>query len=420
MPRSRRHREVVEDQPEDELNPYGQHHHIDSQASTLQYSDGDHDFHRAANPQQVGRRGRTSKRNTARRSLSHGRSRSPIRGHRHDSSPRRRRASRSRIRSESREDSSRRRSRHMSRRGRSRSRRRRSTSDSDSISTSSVNSDRHRHKAKKRKGHKKHRKHHRSASSSSSSSAELYGHRHLNLITGRQGDDSDNIDIVSQIPKRTLKKIWADKYVEMEKFLPDYSCKVQDDGYALQVDKHAEINVVKKQSKKKIHNMDQWISAYIRFVASYTHKRKFRKLAPKLMRYAEIIRDLSQRQPGLAWLTYDIQFRKLRATNHASWASVQYQLWLQAASAAPRAVSKDQPRNANSFRDRQSARPNQGQFFRNTCFDFNNGCCNRQKCKWPHVCGFCRGPHPAPECKSKPTNADSAIPKNNSKPATNA
>ena len=65
------------------------------------------------------------------------------------------------------------------------------------------------------------------------------------------------------------------------------------------------LTLVPCQPSKKIHTFLQWLSAFNIFVAIFSEK--FPNETPRLMKYSEIVRDISTK-PG-DWYFYDEQFR---------------------------------------------------------------------------------------------------------------
>ena len=106
-----------------------------------------------------------------------------------------------------------------------------------------------------------------------------------------------------------------------------------NDAFDVQVKNDSSLHLVKKsKAVLKITTINQWLTAFIRFVAVYTDKKRFQKETPKLMRYMEVIRDLESRKAGLAWLHYDHQIRTIRASGKLdAWDDMNLELWINAA-----------------------------------------------------------------------------------------
>ena len=119
---------------------------------------------------------------------------------------------------------------------------------------------------------------------------------------------------------------------------------------------------------------------------------------PKLMKYAEIVRDLANRKPGLSWLIYDTQFRCLRQSQRISWDQLHTEFWVMAATTP---TFRSQPRQQQPFQGRQSFNQQRSQFLRNSCWTYNKvGRCNNTECRYKHKFGLCRCRHCAKSCQT--------------------
>ena len=106
--------------------------------------------------------------------------------------------------------------------------------------------------------------------------------------------------------------------------------------------------------------------------------------APAMLKYIQIIRDLSER--GSNWKGYDESFRALRGLHSWGWDMVESKQWLTGQWVC-RTV-------APPFRAR---RP--GQQSNNPCFAFHKGLqCDGRRCRYQHKCKRCGAGHPATQC----------------------
>ena len=160
---------------------------------------------------------------------------------------------------------------------------------------------------------------------------------HLNSLTGGHSEFTNSSvysqpissPIYAQIPKKIRRKIWARQYVDFALLLPTYSTQPKQQRFSLQLGQNSTFNLVPHNQLRKINNITQWTSAFLRFVAIYADK--FPDETASLMKYAEIIRDLAHRRPGLAWYHYDIQFRQLKEEINLRWDMIHYDLWVPSA-----------------------------------------------------------------------------------------
>ena len=122
-------------------------------------------------------------------------------------------------------------------------------------------------------------------------------------------------------------KTWANKYIDFGTLISvsptteKYSLSFKSTDSSL---RQPQLTLEPFQPSKKIHSFNQWLSAFNTFVAIFTEK--FHHEAPQLMKYCEIIRDISAK-PG-DWYFYDEQFRYLRlsAPDQYPWDSVHGEL----------------------------------------------------------------------------------------------
>lgn len=250
----------------------------------------------------------------------------------------------------------------------------------------------------------------------SSKSADSLSHAeaHLSMITGNDGYSTSFIHPISshisqQIPSKIKKQIWSNKFIDFAALLPNTTIPTSTTQFTLQLDSQSNINITPINKTKKIHSIEQWTTAFMRFVAIYSER--FPLETPSLMKYGEIVRDLAQRRQGNSWQIYDTQFRMLRSTSLFPWHTMHYEFWLMACSGNNNSSSSN---NQRSFRPNNQSFPGQGhqhsgqrkrhtpkrqRFWPNTCWIYNQrGECRNDPCPHPHVCGYCKGNHTAGRC----------------------
>ncbi|XP_060570238.1 uncharacterized protein LOC132728591 [Ruditapes philippinarum] len=209
--------------------------------------------------------------------------------------------------------------------------------------------------------------------------------------------------ISPQINKKLKNKIWSDAYIDMADLLPMQPSSTNTNQFTLQINNFASNNVSLAPSHKprKIFNIETWTTAFLRFVAVYSEK--FPYLTAALMKYAEVVRDISTRRPGLAWQNYDTQFRLLKSQMGMPWDTMHYELWLKACTdPTPYTQSSPRPFRSEFPSNRRWNKPKPSQplskFWPNTCWPYNRQDCRSTNCTLPHVCGFCKGTHHAGQC----------------------
>ncbi|XP_052250039.1 uncharacterized protein LOC127857601 [Dreissena polymorpha] len=242
---------------------------------------------------------------------------------------------------------------------------------------------------------------------SSSSSDEDQGfsfsqalHTHARDIlpgTGHLYAEPISTPILSQVKKSICKDIWRNNFVEMAALLPS-TLSTQANQYTLQLDSNSQISITPKSNLRKILTIEQWTTAMIRFMAVYTFK--FPSETQAILKYTEIVRDISSRRPGSAFIFYDTQFRLLRESIPLPWDRLHTEFWLMACTSFPTQHSSPSfcpQRNPTRAPYRQSS--SYKKYLENTCFNYNKrSLCHTPSCPHPHTCGYCRGSHPAYEC----------------------
>ncbi|XP_053382995.1 uncharacterized protein LOC128549694 [Mercenaria mercenaria] len=240
--------------------------------------------------------------------------------------------------------------------------------------------------------------------------------QHSSFITG---NDSRNVygeptlevpmstPISSQINKSLKKKIWQNAYIDMADLLPATPHTGHTNGqFSLKLGHNSQFTITPTAKAQKINSIEVWSTAFIRFVAIYTEK--FPTLTPDFMKYFEIVRDIASRRGGLAWQTYDTQFRLLKAQSNIPWHVMHYELWLRACTDPLPMPIQPRPFRTQPFQSfpsqhnrswqRGKTTSSQPRFWTKTCWPFNRGECHSTSCTLPHICGFCKGSHSAGHC----------------------
>ena len=214
---------------------------------------------------------------------------------------------------------------------------------------------------------------------------------HVKALTGNGYQFASPIStpILSQVKPSICKDIWKGKFIDLASLLLS-SMPSAPTQFMLQMDHNSNINLAPSARPRRLNTIESWTSAFLRFVAIYSVK--FPEETPKLIKYAEIVRDLAARRPGSAFLLYDNQFRMLRETIPLPWDQLHTEFWLMA--------STSMPQPPQSFLSSRQSRParHRHQFLENTCWPYNLQRCKSSACPRHHVCGFCRGSHTYTHC----------------------
>ena len=179
----------------------------------------------------------------------------------------------------------------------------------------------------------------------------------------RQSFSSIAIALGDRVGPKLKVKIWANEYVDSGCLL---SLRPSTERYSLSLapsgtsSAQPQLNLEPVHAAKKIHSLNQWLTAFNTFVAIYVEK--YPSDATRLMKYCEVVRDIASK-PG-DWLFYDEQFRYIRQSAPVSypWDTI---YWTD--------ISKE---SLLGFSGRE------------VCGG----------CRFPHVCFKCGSPHPASQC----------------------
>lgn len=107
--------------------------------------------------------------------------------------------------------------------------------------------------------------------------------------------DSDDYDLLSdpttsQIDAKLKNKIWQNKYVDFIKLLPKNDLAL-DKSLRLQSAGNSEFKFVASKPKKSTKSIEQWTSAFLKFLAVYSEK--YPKQIPAVIKHGEIVRELA-------------------------------------------------------------------------------------------------------------------------------
>ena len=216
---------------------------------------------------------------------------------------------------------------------------------------------------------------------------------------------------------KTLKdKILRGEYTDFALLLPDTLYQSQTPEIHLRLDDSSlgpmgsPVTMVRKK-KPVIDTFPKWFDAFMTYMLILVNAYPRRAL--ELIKYQQIISSAVAEFKGLAWLSYDQQFRRRAAYDLSlSWDKVDLELWTVTfvGLAKPHCNVCSSPYHAEDVcpsadLNRKSRRP------QSVCFDFNKSSgCRRRNCSFPHVRLRCySSTHPAPECtQPQPSSANKA------------
>ena len=223
----------------------------------------------------------------------------------------------------------------------------------------------------------------------------------------RQLFSSIAVNLGARVNDKVKAKIWANEYVDFGALL---SVAPPREKFALSMTSvngdssgQPQLTLEPFHTPKKVTNINQWLTAFNTFVSIYAEKAS--DDAPKLMKYCEVVRDLSFKSGD--WLFYDEQFRYLRQSfpELYPWDQIHWELWLRAMT---NSNFRSKPQSSyNSDRNSKGRFRASSGFPKGTCWAFQAG---KQcgGCQYEHICYKCGAKHPATQC-SRPHVGKSGI-----------
>ena len=169
-----------------------------------------------------------------------------------------------------------------------------------------------------------------------------------------------------------------------------------------------------RRKKPVIDTFQKWLDAFTAFMLVIVTVHPTR--AAELIKYQQTISKAVTKFKGLAWLTYDEQFRRRAAYDLSKpWDKIDLELWTVTFSglakphcsvcSSPYHQAEDCPNQDPSRKPRRQAL---------VCFDFNKPSgCQRRSCYFPHHCRRCgSGNHAQFNCSSPQQSTGSNRPAN--------
>ena len=224
------------------------------------------------------------------------------------------------------------------------------------------------------------------------------------------------LGLTRPVDRHLEDKILRGEYVDLALLLPDNLYQSQTPELQLRLDDSAlgslgsPVTMIRKR-KPVIDTFQKWLDAFTTFmiVLVTTYPRR----ALELIKYQQIISRAVTKFKGMAWLSYDQQFRRRAAYDLTlNWDKVDLELWTVTFSglAKPHCNVCSSPYHIQDVCP--SADPNRKPRRTQTvCFDFNKSSgCRRRNCIFPHVCRRCHSSsHAAPACQQPPSTSPSAF-----------
>lgn len=223
--------------------------------------------------------------------------------------------------------------------------------------------------------------------------------------------------IASQIDQKLKNKIWQRKYINLAKLLPQYKdTSAYGESIHLQSTGRSQFRLLKKKSASTIRTIDQWTSAFLRYVAIYAEK--FPKEIPHVIKHGEIVRDLAARKTGDAWFIYDQRVRAEIEVSDFPWGQLHHEFWVMANTPYQNYSNSSQPfrgKGAGGFRGRSGRFARQGpdKVPQGFCYSLHkHGKCPSHpgSCPYKHWCYQCKKTHSVLYCQGNKANTNTSQP----------
>lgn len=214
------------------------------------------------------------------------------------------------------------------------------------------------------------------------------------LMSATSSTSSLSTPISAMVDLTLQNKIWQDKYIDLALLLPqNCSPGSKKQGLQFQIGVDSMLSLVQNKPKFQIRDIEQWTSAFMRFIAIYSVK--YPDSVPHLIKHAEIVRILANSQVPLNdWIQYDQKVRMDRQIRGVAWDNLNMEFFIMAFRPTNNSFRPFRGRNQFQGGNRQYAQLPKG-----LCWNFNkDGYCRANPCKFQHKCAHCRGNHSMSKC----------------------
>ncbi|XP_052818050.1 uncharacterized protein LOC128244073 [Mya arenaria] len=192
-------------------------------------------------------------------------------------------------------------------------------------------------------------------------------------------------DVAAHVPDLIRSQIRRGEFVNLALLLKG-SLELTDfcSGTTLQLTAEGQLLSRPRECRDKIGTIEKWTDAFIIYMSIYIQANPSK--ASELLQYMWTIRECAGRQGGLAWRSYDEQFRLRQAFEPSSWAHINTDLWWRCMLMPAAATPAPSPRG--TFPSRMAR----------VCHFFNMGSCTWPNCRFRHICSSCGQGHSASVC----------------------
>ncbi len=228
------------------------------------------------------------------------------------------------------------------------------------------------------------------------------------------------------MPQKLAEKIRRWEFIDMSELLPEFWGHVVG---AKQDEEQTSVAHPYPRRRRKVTDISSWIQCFATYVGILSGTSP--EAVPELMAYLIHIVRVNQDFGSLAWVNYDLAFRRQAAsTGNRQWSKINPSLYSICFSGVARAAkrcdlclsltheAKDCALSGEvdhdvgsrlkaietavlaltSSRPTPAPLPANRQAKTEVCRSWNENRCSFPRCRYRHVCRVCEGPRPATEC----------------------
>ncbi len=231
------------------------------------------------------------------------------------------------------------------------------------------------------------------------------------------------------VPTKLAEKIRKWEFVDMAELLPEFWGSPSGARLEATGQPGGTATLAPQRRRRKVTDIVSWIQCYATYVGVLAGGNP--EAVPELMAYLINIMRVSQDFGGMAWVNYDLAFRRQAAsTGNRQWSRVNLSLYSICFAGAARASKRcdlclSLTHEAKDCALSGDADPDVGQRLKSIesavlaltstrpagsgptqsrqpgkeiCRNWNANRCSFPRCRFRHVCRVCEGPRPATEC----------------------
>ena len=232
---------------------------------------------------------------------------------------------------------------------------------------------------------------------------------------------------IPPVPDKLAAKIRRGEFVEMGELLPEFWSPRGDEG---EVGRESKV-----RRSRKVTDIFSWLQCFGAYVSIRAPPAPH--LIPELMAYMATIVRVSQDFAGLAWVRYDVAFRRQAAVTHNDrWSIINSTLYTMCFTGMASSTKRCELCFASTHTEQECAQrgdPDPGMKDRlkaietavlaitgkqeqaakpvpppvkpsgELCRKWNSVGCSYPRCRHSHICSSCRGNHPVTKCTMHPS-----------------